>query len=495
MIRIKDLSISFAGHSVFEDVNIVLNKGEKIGLIGRNGSGKSTFLNLILGKVEPDHGAVEKPRGYTVGHLEQHIKFTHPTVSEEVASVLPVERDYESWKGDEILMGLGFSYEDTQKEPSLFSGGYQVKINLAKLLLMEPNMLFLDEPTNYLDIHSIKWLKGFLKNWSGEMVLITHDRAFMDEIISHSLFIHRGQFRKYPGNTSAVYDVVAQEEEMQEKTRVNADKKRQKTEEWINRFKSKASMASRAQSKMKMLDKEERIDKLSDVASLDFSFNYLPYTSKENIAKMKDVKFGYSEDEVLFDNFSLDIKHGDKICIIGKNGKGKSTLLKAITGDIPLLGGEVSFHQSTVLGFFGQMNIDRLDPKKSVNDELQAVNPGLELSTIRKTCANMMFKGTLVHKPISVLSGGEKSRVMLGKILLKSVNMLLLDEPTNHLDMESCEALLDAIKAFEGTVMLVTHDEYFLREIANKLVVFDNDEVSIFEGTYDEFLAKKGWSE
>jgi len=223
VIRVKDLSISFAGHDVFTDANFIINGREKIGLIGRNGSGKSTFLKLILKKLEPDSGAVEIPRGYRIGYLEQHISFSHDTVLEEICSVLPPERDHEGWKGENILYGLGFTYEDLAKDPKKFSGGYQVKLNLAKLLLVEPQMLLLDEPTNYLDIHSIRWLKEFLQEWDGELILITHDRSFMDAVITHTLVIHRKAFKKVPGNTKGVREKIAAEEEIYEKTRINED--------------------------------------------------------------------------------------------------------------------------------------------------------------------------------------------------------------------------------------------------------------------------------
>ena len=495
MIKVKDLSIAFAGQTIFEDVNFIVNRGEKVGLIGSNGSGKSTFLKVVLGQLEQDSGEVALPRGYKIGHLAQHIKFTHKTVVDEVCSVLPEEREYEGWKGEEILMGLGFSEEDLMKDPSEFSGGYQVKINLAKLLLDEPEMLLLDEPTNYLDIHSVRWLKRFLKDWEGELILITHDRAFMDSVINQTLIIHRGNFRKVPGNTENVREKIAAEEEIYEKTRINEDKQREKTQEWINRFGAKASMASRAQSKIKMLEKQGSKEKLRNIATLDFEFNYLPYNSKEKLVEVKNFTFGYDKDTILIDNLSFNIGIDDKICVIGKNGKGKSTLLKLVTGDLESFSGSKKQNDKTEIGYFGQMNIDRLDPKLSIYEEMQNAAPTLNQTTVRKTCANMMFSGTLSNKYISVLSGGEKSRVMLGKILLKPSNLLLLDEPTNHLDMDSCESLAGAIKAFEGAVLMVTHDEHFLKEIANKLIVFDDNKVSVFEGTYKDFLKKVGWKD
>ncbi|MFT7099033.1 MAG: ATP-binding cassette subfamily F protein 3 [Rickettsiales bacterium] len=495
MIKVKDLSISFSGNSIFEDVNFILNGREKAGLIGRNGSGKSTFLKLLLNELEPDSGEVSIPKGYKIGHLAQHIKFTYASAVEEVCSVLPEDREYEGWKGEEILRGLGFSEEDMQKDPHEFSGGYQVKINLAKLLLDEPNMLLLDEPTNYLDIHSVRWLKKFLKDWDGELILITHDRDFMDSIISHTILIHRGDFKKVPGNTKGLKEKIALEEEIYEKTRINEDKQREKTQEWIDRFGAKASMASRAQSKIKMLEKKGQKEKLGNIATLDFKFNEIPYTSKDSMVEVKDLTFGYDGHEKLIKKLTFRITPEDKICIIGKNGKGKSTLLKLITGDLIPVEGDAKVNNKTEIGYFGQMNIDRLDPTLSVYEEMHRAAPKLDQTTVRRTASNMMFSGTLSNKEIGVLSGGEKSRVMLGKILLKPSNLLLLDEPTNHLDLESCDSLLGAIKRFDGAVLMVTHSEYFLKEVANKLIVFDDDKTFIFEGTYKDFLKKVGWQD
>ncbi len=495
MIRVKDLSISFSGRDVFTDASFIINNREKIGLIGRNGSGKSTFLKLILKKLEPDSGVVEIPRDYKIGHLEQHISFLHNTVLEEICSVLPPEREHEGWKGENILFGLGFVPEDLQKDPKQFSGGYQVKLNLAKLLLVEPQMLLLDEPTNYLDIHSIRWLKEFLQDWDGELILVTHDRSFMDAVITHTLVIHRKAFKKVPGNTQGVREKIASEEEIYEKTRINEDKQRQKTQEWIDRFGAKASMASRAQSRVKMLEKQDVKEKLVHVETLDFKFNHTPYISKENMIEAEGLAFGYNPENLLIQNLSFKIADGEKICIIGKNGKGKSTLLKLFTNDLQAVKGNVKINGKTEIGYFGQMNIDRLDNNRSVYEELQKVDEKLPVTRVRQVCGNMMFSSDLANKKIGVLSGGEKSRVTLGKILLKGVNLLLLDEPTNHLDMESCEALMQAIKSFEGAVIMVTHDEYFLKQIANKLIVFDDNKTFTFEDSYEFFLKRVGWKD
>ncbi len=495
MIKTNDLEISFSGQKIFSDVNIIINKKEKVGFIGRNGSGKSTFLKIIIGKLEQDSGEVMMPKGYKVGHLDQHIKFTHKTIIDEVCSVLEGEREYETWKGESILTGLGFSYDDMAKNPKDFSGGNQVKINLAKLLLDEPDMLLLDEPTNYLDIHSIQWLKNFLNDWRDELILVTHDRNFMNSVITHTLNIHRGEFKKTSGNTHKVLEKILNEEQIYNKTVANEAKKREKTEAWISRFKSKASMATRAQSKIKALEKTEIRERLAAVANLDFKFNYKPYGSKENLINSNKLTFCYEETNPLINNLSFSIKKNDKICIIGKNGKGKSTLLKLITGDLNPIDGHVNQHTKTEIGYFGQMNIDRLNPNHSIYEEVQSCMSDMPETEVRKICANMMFSNNLSNKKINILSGGEKSRVMLAKILIKPANLLLLDEPTNHLDLDSCDSLLTAIKSFDGAVLMVTHDEYFLREVANKLIIFDDNKVSMFDGSYDDFLNKIGWKD
>ncbi len=495
MIKAKDLAISFSGRDIFTNGNFIINRGDRVGLIGRNGSGKSTFLKLILKKLEPDEGCIEIPRGYRIGHLEQHIHFTHNTVLEEICSVLPEDREHEAWKGENILYGLGFTYEDLEKDPKQFSGGYQVKLNLAKAFLVEPQMLLLDEPTNYLDIHSIRWLKEFLLQWEGELILITHDRAFMDQVITHTLIIHRKEFKKLSGNTQGVREKIAEAEEMYEKTRINEEKQRQVTEDWIKRFGSKASQASRVQSRVKMLEKQDVKEKLEHIANLDFNFTHTQYGSKESMIEVENLAFGYNPDLTLIKNLSFKVENGDKICVIGKNGKGKSTLLKLITRDLAPLKGNIKINNKVEIGYFGQMNIDRLDGDLSVYEELQRTDEKLPQTRIRQVCSNMMFSSDLANKKIKVLSGGEKSRVTLGKILLKGVNLLLLDEPTNHLDMESCDSLLEAIESFEGAVIMVTHDESFLHKVANKLVIFDDDKTFTFEDSYEFFLKRVGWKD
>jgi ATP-binding cassette subfamily F protein 3 len=495
MISLENISVSFGAKTLFEEASFSIGYGEKIGLIGRNGTGKSTFFKLLLGKIEADSGNVEIPSYYTVGHLEQHIHFTHKTVMEEVASVLDIERAHEEWKGEKILQGLGFTDEQLLGDPSKLSGGWQIKINLAKLLLMEPAMLLLDEPTNYLDIYSIRWLGKFLKEWEGELMLITHDRSFMDSIISHTLIIHRGKFRKMAGTTARVKAQIAEEEEIYEKTRVKEEEKKKEIEDWVRRFGAKASLASQAKARMKQVERMDTKVKLADIANLDFDFSYQPYGSSNEMIEVKNLTFGYNPETLLMKDLSFKVSPTDKICIIGRNGNGKSTLLKLLTGEVTPLKGEITVGGKVEYGYFGQMNLERLNLDHTIVEELETVEQGIDIQKVRRTAAQMLFSGDDAFKKIKVLSGGERSRVMLGKILLTPANLLLLDEPTNHFDMESSDSLMDAIKNFPGAVLMVTHNEYFLREIANKLVVFDGGKTFVFTGTYNDFLKQVGWQE
>jgi ATP-binding cassette subfamily F protein 3 len=495
MISLENISVSFGAKTLFEEASFSIGYGEKIGLIGRNGTGKSTFFKLLLGKIEADSGNVEIPSYYTVGHLEQHIHFTHKTVMEEVASVLDIERAHEEWKGEKILQGLGFTDEQLLGDPSKLSGGWQIKINLAKLLLMEPAMLLLDEPTNYLDIYSIRWLGKFLKEWEGELMLITHDRSFMDSIITHTLIIHRGKFRKMAGTTARVKAQIAEEEEIYEKTRVKEEEKKKEIEDWVRRFGAKASLASQAKARMKQVERMDTKVKLADIANLDFDFSYQPYGSSNEMIEVKNLTFGYSPETLLMKDLSFKVSPTDKICIIGRNGNGKSTLLKLLTGEVTPLKGEITVGGKVEYGYFGQMNLERLNLDHTIVEELETVEQGIDIQKVRRTAAQMLFSGDDAFKKIKVLSGGERSRVMLGKILLTPANLLLLDEPTNHFDMESSDSLMDAIKNFPGAVLMVTHNEYFLREIANKLVVFDGGKTFVFTGTYNDFLKQVGWQE
>jgi ATP-binding cassette subfamily F protein 3 len=493
MIQVKNLSKHFGGQDLFDGVSFQMGQRERVGLVGRNGSGKSTLFKLILGELSADSGEITIPKGYRLGALEQHIHFTKPTVLEECIQVLNPE-DFREHEAEKILFGLGFSESDMQKDPKSFSGGYQIRINLTKVLLQSPSLLLLDEPTNYLDIVSMRWLKNFLKNFPGEIMLITHDREFMDDVVTHTMGLHRKALKKVKGDTAKFYEQILQEEEMYEKTRENLDKKRKEMETFVERFKAKASKAAQAQSRMKALQKMASMDKLSDVENLGFHFRFIECPGKQ-IAEVKHLSFAYdgNKKNALFHNLSFAINREDRIAIIGKNGKGKSTLLNVIGGMIDPIEGKVSFHPSAKIGHFGQTNINRLGLENTIAEEIQAENSDLSISGVRNICGTMMFEGDLAKKKIKVLSGGERARVLLGKILAKPANLLLLDEPTNHLDMESIESLTDEIGNFPGAVVIVTHSEIMLRNLATKLIIFHNGNAEYFNGTYDDFLEKIGW--
>lgn len=494
MLKIAGLSKSYGGQELFENVQLQMNSGERLGLVGRNGHGKSTLFRLILGEEESDEGAIVIPKNYKMGHLEQHLHFTKETILEEACLGLAHEEWEATYKAEKILHGLGFTEEDYYKSPQLFSGGYQIRINLAKLLLSEPNLLLLDEPTNYLDILSIRWITQFLRNWPGEMILISHDREFMDSVCTHTAVIHRQQLRKIEGPTEKLYAQILLEEEVHEKTRQNEEKKRKKEEAYIERFRAKASKASSVQSRIKRLDKMPALEKLAHIDHLDFSFHYSNFEA-EYLMKAANLDFSYDSGLRILDDFSLNIKKNDRIAIVGKNGKGKSTLLNILAGELKPQAGEIYLHPLAKFGYFGQTNIQRLVPNMTVAQEIESSNPELSRTAVANIAATMMFEGEAASKKISVLSGGERSRVLLGKILAQPTNMLLLDEPTNHLDMESIEALLESLDEFEGAVVLVTHSEMILNDFAERLVVFDNEEVDVFEGSYAEFLERVGWAE
>lgn len=494
MIQLTNLSKSFGGQTLFRNLNLKLSPNQKIGLIGRNGSGKSTLFKIILGEEGYDDGDMSIPKNYKIGTLRQHLKFTKKTVREECVQVLSEEEQYNFYKVEKVLFGLGFTNEDLECDPLSFSGGYQIRINLAKLLATEPDMLLLDEPTNYLDILSLRWLKNFIRTFKGEVILITHDREFMDSVTTHTMGIQRKGLFIIEGGTKKYYDTLALSDETYEKTRLNQERKRKELEEFVARNKARASTAALAQSKQKALDKMEEMESLESESSLAFNFNYKETPAKITL-KAENLGFGYDKEHPLFQNVTFALENGKCLAIIGKNGKGKSTLLNYIARELSHQQGEITLHPSTALAHFGQTNIERLNVKNSITGEINSVVKSMSISQIRAICGTMMFSGELADKKIEILSGGERSRVMLGKIIATPANLLLLDEPTNHLDMQSIDALCDAIESFKGATIMVTHSEMLLRRLADSLVIFHKGGAEYFDGNYDDFLEKIGWEE
>jgi ATP-binding cassette subfamily F protein 3 len=492
MLQVKNLEKHFGERVLFSRATLTISPGERVAPFGRNGSGKSTLLKIIAGEESADDGEISVPRGYKIGYLKQHISFSHGTVLEEVCSVLsdPVAEQY---KAEIVLEGLGFSETEIALAPSALSGGFQIRINLAKLIVSEPNLLLLDEPTNYLDIVSLRWLEEYLQTWPGEMIVISHDRYFCDQVSTHSALLYRAGFRKIEGDSQKLFERIEADEELHERTRENREKEIKRMEAFITRFKAQASKASVVQSRVKALARIERLDELSSEATLDFSFVYAPFPGRFPV-EVKDISFGFDGTKSpLINGLSFAVNKGDRIGVIGKNGRGKSTLLKLLAGELTPQTGQVVVSPNTSLSFFAQTNTNRLQLSNTIETEIQQVNSKLSRTAVRAICGCMMFEGDDALKKISVLSGGERSRVLLGKILATPSNVLLLDEPTNHLDVESVMALTDALEEFEGAIAIVTHSEEILRRVAQRLIIFQGDAPFVFEGTYDEFLDSIGW--
>jgi ATP-binding cassette subfamily F protein 3 len=494
MISIDNLSKSYGGRELFDGVSFKVNSRERIGLVGRNGHGKSTLFRIIVGEEGYDDGAITMPKGYRIGHVQQHIRFTENTIlAEGMRGLTAAEKDHH-WKVEKILAGLGFSDGDMVRSPHDFSGGFQVRLNLAKVLVSEPDLLLLDEPTNYLDITSIRWIENFLLAWPHELMLITHDRGFMDKLVTHTVGIHRKKARKIAGNTEKYYDRIAQDEEIYEKTRLNDERKEKEIRLFISRFRAKARLANMVQSRVKTLAKMEKKDKLDQIKGLEFSFRSKRFKAKQ-VMQVEDLSFAWGAGRPLFEDLSFSILAGERICVVGKNGRGKTTLLKVLAGTLKAASGKITYNPQVETGVFEQTNIQRLVDGRTVEEEILYAQPDVDRQRARNICGAMMFEGDDALKKVSVLSGGEKSRVMLGQLLVTPVNLLMLDEPTNHLDMDACDALLAAIDHFDGAVIMVTHNEMFLHALAHRLIVFDDLGAAMFDGSYQEFLEKGGWGD
>jgi len=494
MISVENLTKSYGGRTLFESINFRVNSGERIGLVGRNGYGKTTLFRLIKGEAHADSGAVIIPKNYRIGYVRQTLEFTKNTILEEGMTGLSEGEKEHHWKVEKILAGLGFTMQDMSRRPEEFSGGYQVRLNLAKILASDPDMLLLDEPTNYLDITSIRWIIRFLNNWPHELILITHDRSFMDKLATHIIGIHRRKMRKIAGNTENFYSQIAQDEEVHEKTRLNDEKRQKEIKQFITRFRAKARLANMVQSRIKTLEKMEKKEKLEKLKTLDFYFRSKPFSGK-HVMSARDISFSYDDQPLLFKHLDITVGAKNRFCIIGKNGKGKTTLLKLLGGTLRPQTGEIVYNPNVTIGFFEQTNIKTLVDTHTVEEEILYSADDIDQQQARNICGAMMFEGEDAQKKIKVLSGGEKSRVMLGKILASRVNLLLLDEPTNHLDMEACDSLLAALDNFEGTIIMVTHNEMFLHALAQKLILFQNDRAYVFEGSYQDFLDRGGWED
>src|SRR6056297_2800027 len=386
MLNVEGLTKSYGDLILFDEVSFKINSGERVGLVGRNGYGKTTLFRMITGVEAPDEGNIGIPRNYRIGYVTQHIDFQKNTVLEEGMRGLPPDSAGQHWHVEKILSGLGFSVSDMKRPPQEFSGGYQVRLNLAKVLVSEPDLLLLDEPTNYLDITSIRWIKRFLKSWPREVFLITHDRSFMDDVVTQVLGIHRCKVKKVQGATEAYYARIAQEEAIHEKTRVKNERRQKEMERFISRFRAKARLANLVQSRIKQLDKLKTHEKLERFKTLDFQFLEKPFAGKY-VLQANHLGFSYTpEGPRLIEDFNLSVGPRDRICIIGRNGAGKTTLLRLLAGDLKPDEGDLAWQPNVAAGLFEQTHISDLQPGRTVEEEIQYTNPDLDRQQVRNIC-------------------------------------------------------------------------------------------------------------
>ena len=533
MLNIHDLSVSFNGDYLFESVTFRLGAGDRIGLVGKNGAGKSTMLKILSNEVEPDAGTIAFDKEIKIGFLKQDIDFVKGrTILQEAYQafndILQVEHqlekvneelvrrtDYESesyhelidkvsdlthrfdilggyqYQGntEKILTGLGFKREDFNKQTDTFSGGWRMRIELAKLLLQNNDILLLDEPTNHLDIESIIWLESFLKSFPGAVVLVSHDKMFLDNVTNRTIEISLGKI--YDFNKPYTQYLTLREEmrEMQLATQKNQAKKIEETEKLIERFRYKASKAAMAQSLIKKLDKVERIEvDEDDNAVMNISFP-VSQTPGKVVLELENVTKSFSN-KTIFKDINLFIERGSKIAFVGQNGQGKSTLIKAIMNEFDY-SGVIKIGHNVQLGYFAQNQADYLDGEKTLLDTMIDEATDANRSKVRDILGSFLFKGDDVEKKVKVLSGGERNRLALALLLLKPINVLLMDEPTNHLDIKSKNVLKTALKKYEGTLLLVSHDRDFLQGMTDKVYEFKDQKIKEYLGDINYFLEER----
>ncbi len=533
MISINNLSVEFSAKSLFDNINYVINKKDKIALVGKNGAGKSTMLKIIAGLQKPTSGTVAVPQDTTIGYLPQQMILNDTmTVVEEVRQAfshldamhdeldrlngeLLTRTDYESdsyhdlidrmttmtdrlameesenseAEMEKTLLGLGFVREDFNRPTSEFSGGWRMRIELAKLLLRRPDVLLLDEPTNHLDIESIQWLENFLVSKADAVVLVSHDRAFIDNVTNRTIEITMGKIYDYAVNYSKFVELRKERLEQQMRAYQNQQKQIQETEDFIERFRYKATKAVQVQSRIKQLSRIERIE-VDEVDTSHLNLKFPPAPRSGDYPVIADTVGKAYGDHVVFDNATFTIKRGEKIAFVGKNGEGKSTLVKCIMGEIPFTG-SLKIGHNVKIGYFAQNQAQLLDGEITVFDTIDRVAVGDIRTKIRDILGAFMFGGEASDKKVKVLSGGEKTRLAMIRLLLEPVNLLILDEPTNHLDMKTKDILKQAIKDFNGTVIVVSHDREFLDGLVDKVFEFGGGKVKECLGGIYEFLEKK----
>ena len=524
MLTFSKLSKGFGQKTLFTDISMRILRGERIGLVGPNGAGKTTLFSIILGNTESDSGKVELDRGTVIGFLPQESapagdetvaelataispefvtlyntlrEFSDPDTPEHIDAMQQfIELDGYTLeaKAKRILAGLAFRPEDFDKPAHTLSGGWIMRAHLARLLVMEPDLLMLDEPTNHLDLETLGWFQRQLKNYSGAILTISHDREFLNGVCDGIVEIAHGQLHRYHGNYETYIAQKAEREAQHLAAYNNQQREIAHLEDFVRRFRAKASKASQAQARMKQLEKMERIappESASDTISFSFP---QPQRSGQRVATFENIQQAYGE-HIVYTDLSLLIEKQQRIVLVGPNGAGKSTLLKILAGNIPIQGGTRELGHNVSVGYFSQQRVDVLDVERTVIDEaMERVESGLNEQSVRGILGAFLFRGDDVFKKVKVLSGGEKSRLALVKLLLAPPNLLLLDEPTTHLDMPSIDALISALKRYTGTVVFVSHDVHFIRAIAEHTIQIQAGTTTNYAGDYDYYLRKSNAS-
>ena len=529
MIRLENMSKSFPDGDLFNHVNIFIKRGMRIGLVGPNGSGKTTLLRIMLGKESPDSGSIQVDKSISIGYLAQDIVAgTGRSILEEVLNTYPEVRDLEGkiltlseaiskdhnnmelinklgdaqhrfeslggWnledKAKKILSGLGFSDEKFTQPMDVFSGGWRMRVALASILLQEPDILFLDEPTNHLDLEATIWLELFLSNWRGGLVMISHDRAFLDRSINNILEIDLKKITLYYGNYTKFTEEKASRMEQHKNAYRNQQKQIKDTERFIERFRSKNTKATQVQSRVKMLDKLEKIEAPTEQKHTMNLRLPQPKRLPLNVASCRNVTKHYGNIEV-FNNMDMLVERGQKIGLVGHNGAGKSTLLKMLAGVESVSSGAIRMGSNIDRAYYAQHQLETLDPDDTVFESIQKVSPGWSETEMRTYLGSFMFSGDEIEKYVKVISGGEKARVALARMLVEPSHLLLLDEPTNHLDMMTRNVVERALIQFSGSIVCISHDRHFLNNVTNLTCEVGGGGIRLFEGNYEYYAWKK----